>query len=312
MRALVTGGAGFIASHIVDALIEKGHDVTVVDNLSAGSEDNVNPRARLHRLDITDSEALDAVFASAKPEVVYHLAAQTSVRHSMTDPSFDARVNVIGSINTLQSCVNHGASRIVFSSTCAVYSEPEHVPMDESHPIRPQSAYGMAKHTIENYIRFYSDVYRLRYKVFRYGNVYGPRQSPHGEAGVVAIFTGQLMEGVQPKIFGDGSKTRDYVFVADVVEANMMGLSDEGDNEIFNIAQGIEISDFEIFDAVRNATDSDIEPVYGEKRAGEADRISLDCSKARKSLGWSPIVHLQDGVQQVVIHYRERRRDDKG
>ncbi|MCH7786592.1 MAG: NAD-dependent epimerase/dehydratase family protein [Chloroflexi bacterium] len=312
MRALVTGGAGFIASHIVDALIEKGHDVTIVDNFSAGSEDNVNPNAHLHRLDITDSEALDAVFASAKPEVVYHLAAQTSVRHSMTDTSFDARVNVIGSINALQSCVNHDVSRILFSSTCAVYSEPESVPMDETHPIRPQSAYGMAKYTVENYIRFYSDVYGLRYKVFRYGNVYGPRQSPHGEAGVVAIFTGQLMSGVQPKIFGDGSKTRDYVFVSDVVEANMIGLSDEGDNEIFNIAQGVEVSDFEIFDAVRNATDSDIEPVYGEKRAGEADRISLNWSKARKSLGWSPKVHLHDGVQQVVAHYRERLRDDKG
>lgn len=312
MRALVTGGAGFIASHIVDALIEKGHDVTVVDDLSAGSEDNVNPRARLRKLDITDSEALDAVFASAKPEVVYHLAAQTSVRHSMADPSLDARVNVIGSINTLQSCVNHGAARILFSSTCAVYSEPQYVPMDESHPIRPQSAYGMAKFTVENYIRFYSDVYGLRYKVFRYGNVYGPRQNPEGEAGVVAIFTGQLLGGVQPKIFGDGSKTRDYVFVTDVVEANMMGLSDKGDNDIFNIAQGIEISDFEIFDAVRNATGSVVKPIYEEKRAGEADRISLDCLKARRSLGWSPKVHLQDGVQQVVTHYRERRHDDKG
>ncbi len=310
MKILVTGGAGFIASHIVDALVEAGHSVATVDDFSAGQEDNLNPRARLHRISVTDFDALDGVFASEKPDVVYHLAAQTSVRRSMADPPFDACVNILGSINTLQSCVNHGSKRIVFSSTCAVYSEPGHAPVNESHSVRPQSAYGMAKHTVESYIRFYSETYGLRYKVLRYGNVYGPRQDPLGEAGVVAIFTNQMLGGVQPAIFGDGTKTRDYVFVKDVVAANTMALGERGDNEVYNIARGIETSDFEIFDAVRGATDSNIEPVYLEKRPGEADRISLDCSKAKSLMGWSPTTGLGDGILQVVAHVRQRLEQD--
>ena len=303
MRVLVTGGAGFIASHIVDALIREGHDVSVVDNLYAGKIEDVNPKARLYQISITDSKALGEVFAKERPEIVNHHAAQTNVRHSMAEPSFDAQVNIVGSINALQNAATHGVSRFIFASTCAVYAEPERIPMDEQHPILPQSGYGMSKHTVENYIRLYSDVYGLRYKIFRYGNVYGPRQNLKGEAGVVAIFTEQFLGGVQPTIFGDGGKTRDYVFVEDVVAANLLAMEDPGDNDVFNLGRGIEVSDFEIFDAVRRAAGSSTEPAYAPKRPGEAERVSLDSSKAKKALGWSPTVEIDHGVQQVVRYY---------
>jgi UDP-glucose 4-epimerase len=300
MRVLVTGGAGFIGSHIVDALIGQGHDVVVVDDLSSGKRANVSPEARFYEVSITDPESLDRIFAEERPELVNHHAAQTSVRHSMTEPSKDAGINIIGSINLLQSCVKYGATRLIFASTCAVYSEPRHVPMEEAHPTHPQSAYGMAKYAVEGYIRFYSDVYGLRYKIFRYGNVFGPRQNPSAEAGVVAIFTGQLLAGTQPTIFGDGTKTRDYVSVKDVVAANLLAMGDVGDGEVFNIARGVEVSDFEIFDAVRTATQVGIEPAYADKRPGEVDRVALDCSKVEKRLGWLPAVQLDEGVQRVV------------
>ena len=305
MKVLVTGGAGFIASHIVDALIDAGHVVAVVDDLSTGSAHNVNPGARLHAVSVTDFESLEEVFAQERPEVVNHHAGQTSVRHSMADPSLDAQINVVGSINVLRLCVKYGSPRLIFASTCAVYSEPAYFPMDESHPIRPQSAYGMAKHTVEGYVRFYGDVYGLRYKIIRYGNVYGPRQNPEGEAGVVAIFTGQLLSGVQPTIFGDGAKTRDYVFVEDVVKANLLAMSEVGDNEVYNIARGEEVSDFEMFDEVRRATGAATEPIYAPKRPGEADRVVLDCSKAANCLGWTSTVQLKEGIRCVVAHHRK-------
>jgi len=300
MKTLVTGGAGFIASHIVDALLDNGYEVVVVDDMSNGRADNVNPLARMYHVDITDPDALNDVFAREKPGVVSHHAAQTSVRHSIAGPGFDARVNIGGSINVLQSCIEHGVSKLVFASSCAVYSEPRYIPMDESHPISPQSGYGLSKHTAERYIELYAGAHGLAYTVFRYGNVFGPRQDPQGEAGVIAIFTQQLLTDVQPTIFGDGGKTRDYVFVGDIAHANLLTVAGAGDNDTFNLARGIEVSDFEVFDAVRRATGSIVEPVYAEKRPGEADRVSLDCSKAERSFGWTPQTTFAAGVEQVV------------
>lgn len=306
MKVLVTGGAGFIGSHIVDALIAGGHETSIVDDLSAGRRDNVNPRARIHRVDITDLDALESVFVGERPEIVNHHAAQTSVRRSVNDTSNDANVNIIGSINLLQLCVKYGVRRVLFASTSAVYSEPEYIPMDESHPIRPRSAYGAAKYAVENYVRLFSDLYGLKYLVFRYGNVYGPRQNPGGEAGVVAIFTQQLLDGTRPSIFGDGTKTRDYVFVKDIVDANILAMAGLAENQTFNLGRGVEVTDLEIFEAVRRAAGVTIEPIFVERRPGEAERVSLDSSKAASVLEWTPEVGLGTGVEQVVSHHLQQ------
>ncbi len=305
MRVLVTGGAGFIGSHITDGLVKGGHDVFVVDNLSEGHPSNLNPEAHVLRVSINDTEGLERAFAEAKPDVVSHHAAQISVRNSMYDPTNDAQVNIIGSLNVLQCAVKHDVERFIFASSSAVYSKPQHLPMKESHPKMPKSVYGVSKLSVEHFVRLYTETYGIKHKIFRYGNVFGPRQNPHGEAGVVAIFTGQFMRGEQPTIFGDGSKTRDYIFVSDIASANLAAIGDVGDNETYNLARGIGVSDFEIFDAVRGAADSSIEPRYASVRPGEAQHVSLDLTKAMQALSWQPRVTLNEGVLQVVEHYRD-------
>ena len=309
MRALVTGGAGFIGSHIVDALVERGDDVFVIDNLSEGSRANLNPDARLFDVSVNDAHGLERAFAEAKPDVVSHHAAQISVRNSMYDPTHDAQVNIIGSLNVLQCAVKHDVERFIFASTSAVYAKPSRLPMDETHPLSPESVYGVSKLSVENFIRLYSDTYGIKHKIFRYGNVFGPRQNPNGEAGVVAIFAGQFMRGEQPTIFGDGSKTRDYIYISDIVAANIAALDDAGDNDTYNIARGIGVSDFEIFDAVRAACDSTMQPKYAPVRPGEAQHVSLDPAKALQALSWQPRVSLSDGIVQVVDHHRRGRAD---
>ena len=304
MRVLVTGGAGFIGSHIVDALIERGDAVFVVDDLSEGRRANLNPDARMFNVSVNDAAGLAKAFAEAKPDVVSHHAAQISVRNSMYDPTHDAQVNIIGSLNVLQCAVKHDVERIVFASTSAVYAKPSHLPMDETHPLSPESVYGVSKLSVENFIRLYSDAYGIKHKIFRYGNVFGPRQNPHGEAGVVAIFTGQFLRGEQPTIFGDGTKTRDYIYISDIVAANTAALGDAGDNDTYNIARGIGVSDFEIFDAVRGASDSHTQPKYAPVRPGEAMHVSLDPAKAMHALSWQPRVSLYEGILQVVEHNR--------
>ena len=305
MRVLVTGGAGFIGSHIVDAHIERGDAVSIVDNLCGGSPANVNPAAHLYDIDLNDAHAIAQAFAGAKPEVVSHHAAQVSVRNSMANPTNDAQVNIIGSLNVLQACVQQGVERLIFASTCAVYGKPERLPMDETHTLRPESVYGASKLSVETFIRLYTDAYGIKHKIFRYGNVFGPRQNPAGEAGVVAIFTGQMCRGEQPAIFGDGTKTRDYIFISDIVAANIAALNADGDNQTYNLARGIGVSDYEIFDAVRAAVGAETQPKYAPVRPGEAQAVSLDESKARKALHWHPAVDLPDGIRQVVDHYRQ-------
>ena len=304
MRVLVTGGAGFIGSHIVDGLVTEGHTVFVIDNLSEGDRSSLNPAARFFNVSINDASGLQRAFAEASPDVVSHHAAQISVRNSMSDPARDAEVNIIGSLNVLQCCVAHGVERVIFASSSAVYSKPQRLPMSEGHPKMPESVYGVSKLSVENFIRLYSNTYGIKHKIFRYGNVFGPRQNPHGEAGVVAIFTGQFHRGEQPTIFGDGSKTRDYIFVSDIVAANMTALDEVGDNDTYNLAKGVGVSDFEIFDAVRGASDSSMQPRYAPVRPGEAQHVSLDSSKAQNTLIWQPRVSLTDGITQVVEDYR--------
>jgi len=304
MKCLVTGGAGFIGSHIVDTLLDAGHDVVVVDDLSTGKRANLNPRARFYELDIRSPE-LPGVFASEKPDIVSHQAAQMDVRRAVREPAFDASVNVIGALNVLESARHNGVQKILFASTGgAVYGEPEHVPVEESHPIAPMSPYGLTKFTFEQYLGLYRRLYGMAYVALRYPNVYGPRQDPHGEAGVVAIFTRQMLAGEQPTIFGDGSKSRDYVHVSDVAAATrlLVGSGDEG--SVFNLGFGLEVSDRMIFDAVRDALGLTIEPRFGDVRPGEVSRIALDASRIREARGWRPTLGYREGIARTVEWYK--------
>jgi len=304
MKILVTGGAGFIGSNVADGFIAQGHRVVVADNLSSGYARNVPEKAVFYQLDIVDA-GLEEAFRKERPEVVVHHAAQIDVRKSVEDPMYDARVNVIGSLNVIQQCLRHGVKKIIYASTGgAVYGEPEYLPADERHPIRPLCQYGVTKHTVEHYLYLYRHHYGLDYTVLRYPNVYGPRQDPLGEAGVVAIFTEALMHGRRPTIYGDGSHTRDYVFVGDIVAANILALQ-RGSGMILNLGWGQEISVNQIFATLKKDLSSDVEPIYGAERLGEIHRICLDSGRAREVLGWRPEVDLEQGIGRTVQYYRQ-------
>ncbi len=302
MKLLVTGGAGFIGSHLVDALIAEGHDVVVVDDLSAGKMENVNPAATFHKLDICDPSLADLIHES-KPDAIYHQAAHVNLRRSVEEPGYDARINILGSINLFRAAASC-SSRVIYASTGgAIYGEADELPATEETPTRPTSPYGLAKYSAERYLQLIGELHELEYVILRYANVYGPRQQPEGEAGVVAIFSRQLLRGERPTIFGDGTKTRDYVNVRDVAAANL-AVIDKGTGNIFNVGRGVPVSDDEIFQEVRDALSSDIGPRYGSKRKGEVDHIYLDSSELQR-LGWKPTVSLADGVAEAVAYYRD-------
>ncbi len=304
MKILVTGGAGFIGSNLVDALVDLNHDVVVVDNLSSGLSRNLNPKARFYEIDIRDKK-LSKVFEQEKPDIVDHHAAQIDVRKSGEDPIADAEANILGSLNVITNCVRSGVKRVVYASSGgAIYGDPQYLPADENHPINPISQYGVSKHTVEHYLHLYSIIHGLEYMALRYSNVYGPRQNPYGEAGVVAIFAIQMLTGKQPTIFGPGDKTRDYTHVSDIVKANIVAL-EKGKNTIYNIGTGVETSDQEIFDTMASVLGYKGKPIYAPVRKGEVYRISLECSKARKELGWRPRLSLKEGVAQTAEYYRK-------
>jgi UDP-glucose 4-epimerase len=278
----------------------------VVDDLSTGFKENINPKAAFHQVDIRTAQLGD-VIASEKPDLVDHHAAQIDVRKSVVDPVYDAQVNVLGSLNLLQLCVKHEVKKVVYASTGgAVYGEPDYFPADEKHPIRPLCQYGVTKHTVEHYLYLYMKNYGLPFTILRYPNVYGPRQDPLGEAGVVAIFTEALLQGKRPTIYGDGTHTRDYVYVGDIVAANLLA-AERGEGEIVNLGWGREISVNRIFSTLQKHLAPRIEPIYAEERLGEIHRICLDASRASKVLGWEPRVDLDEGIQRTVAHYRRQR-----
>jgi UDP-glucose 4-epimerase len=305
VKILVTGGAGFIASHVADAYIADGHDVAILDDLSRGSMKNVNPKARFYRGDVRDHDFVEHVFSTEKPEAVNHHAAQMDVRRAVEEPVFDASVNIIGSIELLEASIRHKIRRFVYISTGgAVYGEPQQFPVAEAYAINPITPYGISKHTVEHYLFLYNVLYGLPYVVLRYGNVYGPRQSSKGEAGVFAIFCEQMLAGIQPVIYGDGSKVRDYVYVEDVARANLLAL-EKGDGQIFNIGNGVPTRDDEVFRVVRdNLGLTELQPKHVNKRPGEIDRIWLDTTKARTVLGWEPRFSLQEGARETVRYFQ--------
>jgi UDP-glucose 4-epimerase len=311
-KILVTGGAGFIGSNVVDGLLCNGHEVVVLDNLSTGFHMNLNPEAVFYNVDIRDENRVRQIFELEKPDFVNHHAAQIDVRRSTREPIFDAQCNILGSLNLIMQSVAVGVKKFIYASTGgAIYGEPEYLPVDENHPINPLSQYGISKHAVEHYLYLYSVNHDLDYTVLRYPNVYGPRQNPHGEAGVIAIFTQKMLNNQQPTIFGDGSQTRDYTFVSDIVEANILALT-KGDDTIYNLGTGIEISVQQIFDSLKSILTknvkyrnlSSLEPIYGEERLGEIQHICLDAKKANQELEWSPKIDFHSGLEQTIEYYQ--------
>jgi len=310
MKVLVTGGAGFIGSHVVDAYLAAGWDVAIVDNLSTGRRSNLNPGARFHEVDIR-SKALWDVLEQERPDLVNHHAAQMSVRDSVADPVYDADVNIMGSLNLLEGCRRSQVRRIVYiSSGGAVYGEPVYLPCDEGHPVNPICPYGVSKHVVEHYLFQWRATHGLEYQVLRYPNVYGPRQDPQGEAGVVAIFTGQMLADEAVVINGDGEQQRDFVFVGDCARANLMALEAGRESGIFNLGSGRGTSVNEIFAALSEITGYRRPARHGPPKLGETLRIYLSAEHARLQLGWAPEVDLQQGLAQTVDYFRaqgERR-----
>jgi UDP-glucose 4-epimerase len=304
MKILVTGAAGFVASHVADAYLNAGHEVVIIDDLSRGLRKNVNPKARFYQTDIRDRKEIERIFEVERPTVVNHHAAQMDVRRGVREPIFDAEVNILGSINLIEAAVANRVKRFIYVATAgAGYGEPKKMPVPEDYPMNPITPYGVSKHTVEHYLFTFNSLYGLEYVVLRYGNVYGPRQSSQGEAGVFAIFCEQILAGTQPVIYGNGKKIRDYVYISDVVAANVAAL-ERGTNEIFNISDGVETTDFEVFQVVRSFLGAEVEPKYVPVRPGEIDKICLDISKAKSSLGWEPRFSLSQGARLTVEYFQ--------
>ena len=307
MKILVTGGAGFIGSHVVDAYVAAGHEVAVVDNLSTGREENVNPAAKLHRVDIRQLAEVQAAVAAFKPDVVNHHAAQSEVPKSVADPGYDAEVNIVGGLNVLRVCVDHSVRKVIYSSTGgALYGEPDIVPADEDHPIRPLSPYGTAKFAFEQYLGTFSRTFGLNYTALRYANIYGARQDFFAEEGrVVAIFASRMIEGKPATIDGDGNQSRDMLYVGDVVTANLAAL-ERGDAGTYHISTGVPVTVNDIFRKLALLTEYKLEPRFGPSRKGDVYRIALDNTRARNELGWEPQIQLEEGLRLTVEYFRER------
>ncbi len=304
MRILVTGGAGFIGSHAVEACLARGHEVEVIDDLSHGKKSNVPSRVPLHVMNICDSQAVDRVFARFRPEVLNHHAAQIDVRKSVADPASDALVNIIGTLGVLQLCVKYSVSKVVFSSTGgAIYGEQDYFPADEEHPTRPVSPYGVSKLAVEKYLHVFHAIHGLQYICLRYANVFGPRQDPLGEAGVVAIFSHQLLSGKRSMINGDGGQTRDYVYVGDVARANALAFEHDG-SDTFNIGTGIETDVNRLYELLNRQAGAEMVAEHRLALAGEQRRSCISAAKAAKVLGWKPQVSLEEGLGLSVKAFR--------
>jgi UDP-glucose 4-epimerase len=305
VEILVTGGAGFIASQIADAFIDEGHKVVILDDLSTGFEENINPKAKFVRLNINDHE-VSSLFEEEKFDVVNHHAAQMDVRRSVVDPAFDANTNILGTINLLQNSVKHSVNKFMFASTGgAVYGEQEYFPADENHPTNPLSPYGISKLSVEKYLYFYFNEYKLNYTILRYANIYGPRQNPFGEAGVVAIFSTKFIKGDQPIINGTGEQTRDYVFVKDVVKANVLTLNDKI-SDVYNVGTGKETNVNELYANLNSIVGKGQVEKHGPAAAGEQMRSVISSEKILNNFNWKPSTKLKDGLKETVNYFKDK------
>jgi len=305
MKILVTGGAGFIGSHVVDKYIKEGHSVIVVDDLTTGNKDSLNPKAIFYNCDIRSSE-LFAIFEKEMPDIVNHHAAQVNVRKSVENPVLDAEVNIIGLLNVLQCSLKFNVKKFIFiSSGGAIYGDARQIPTPESSPALPLSPYGLAKDVGENYVKLLNQLHGLQYTILRYGNVYGPRQDPSGEAGVIAIFIGKILKGNSPTIFGDGEQTRDYIFVGDIADVNLLCL-ENGKNQTFNIGVGKETSVNSLFLILKKQQLFGEDAIHTDKRTGEVFRNCLDNSKAKKLLCWENKTSLEQGIKETIQWFKEK------
>ncbi len=311
MRILVTGGAGFIGSNVVDRFVGLGHEVAVFDDLSSGFREFVNPQARFFEGDLADPTQVEACVAEFRPEIVDHHAAQIDVRKSVSDPRRDATINILGAISLLESCTRHGVRKFLYASTGgALYGEGRRLPAPEDHPVNPEAPYGASKHTVEHYLYIWKLLHGLDYTVLRYPNVYGPRQNPHGEAGVNAIFIGLMLEGKRPRIFGTGEQVRDYLYVGDVVDANVLAL-EQGSGEMVNLGTGVGTSVLDIVREINRILGTAIEPIFEAARPGEIQRIYLDATRAGRVLGWAPKVSFADGLARTVEWSRHHKLPER-
>lgn len=307
MKILITGGAGFIGSHIVDAYLAEGHDVAVVDNLwlhGGGKFSNLSPQVRFYAMSVTDP-ALAEVFERERPEVVNHQAAQHSVKISTDDPLFDARVNVLGLLNVLEQCRTYGTGRVIFASSGATYGTPSWVPLNEETPQWPESPYGVTKMAAEHYLRYYRAAHGLQFTAFRYANVYGPRQDPFGEAGVIAIFAQRLLNGDPIRIDWDGEQTKDYVYVEDIARASLLALRDSaGGTYCLGTGRGTSVN--ELHRQLVRLVGRETPVVHAPKRPGDVHLAYFDCGRARETLGWEPMVPLEEGLRRTVAYFRDQ------
>jgi UDP-glucose 4-epimerase len=307
MRILVTGGAGFIGSHIVDQYIAAGHEVAIVDNLwekGGGKKSNLNPKAHFYQADITDETALKGIFNEVRPEIVNHQAAQASVAVSTDYPQLDARFNVLGLLNVLTNSTRVGARKIIFASSSATYGTPDHLPVNEETPQRPESPYGITKMVAEYYLRYWHDFTGIHYTALRYGNVFGPRQDPNGEAGVIAIFANRILAHQPIRIDWDGEQQKDYVYVGDIAHASVLAL-EHGDDDIFCIGTGKGTSVNELYRTLTRIIGYEVEIVHAPKRPGDIYRTYLDYSKAQHILGWKPETSLEEGIRATVDFFKK-------
>jgi UDP-glucose 4-epimerase len=305
MKVLVTGGAGFIGSHIVDLLLSEGHEVAVIDSLVHGKMENLNPGAQFHQLDIRD-KAVREVFEDFRPDVLIHEAAQIKVPNSIKDPIYDAEVNIIGTLNLLEACREFKVRKVIYPATAAMFSEPQYLPIDELHPLSMMSGYGVSKHVVEHYLEVYHKLYGIDYTVFRYSNVYGPRQDSTGEGGVVAIFCETMIKGVVPEIYGDGTQTRDFIYVKDVAKANVVAIN-ALDNSIYNCCTGVEVSVNELYRTIAGNLAFEHEPIQKAPREGDIYRTFMTYRKLNDAIGWAPSYDLENGVEETLNFYRSKR-----
>ena len=300
MKILLTGGAGFIGSHVTDELIAKGNDVVIIDNLSTGFEYNINPKAKFVKTDITDFKKIENVFVEESPEIIYHFAAQIDVRKSVSDPLFDAETNIMGTLNLIKLSSDFKIKKFIFSSTGgAIYGDTDVRPTPENHPEWPLSPYGIAKLATDKFLNYYNEIFGLKYVSLRYGNVYGPRQNPHGEAGVVAIFLNKMLKGEQPIINGDGDQTRDYVYVEDVVKANILALENIDKVGIYNVGTSIEISVNDLFKEINKNFDNKYKEVHGPAKLGEQKTSCLNYEKIKKDMNFIPKTDFSEGIKET-------------